>query len=329
VLTGLFFQRRSFCRYLCPIGGLIGLYSMVAPVALRVKDRPTCLGHRGKPCVAGGPDNAACPMFELPWTMDRNTQCNLCFECLKGCGRDNLALRLRPPGADLWGTQARSLDEVALAMVLAGVSLFLTAEMIAPWDGWLAAVAGALPWPALGIAEAATVRAATRSLVFFGVALGVAPLLLLAAAGVGRAGLRRLPGAAGTWDLARAFGYMFVPIGLGMHLAHNLAHLLNEGAGIVPVVQRTVAKYTGLPVGLPRWELGPLVAPAVLAWLQMALLLGAYALAVVVGLRLAERYLPAGPGRRWGLVPMIVLALLLTGLNAFVLSQPMAPRHFH
>lgn len=37
------------------------------------------------------------------------------------------------------------------------------------------------------------------------------------------------------------FGYMFVPIGLAMHLAHNLSHLLMEGGGIVPAVQRAVA----------------------------------------------------------------------------------------
>jgi len=37
---------------------------------------------------------------------------------------------------------------------------------------------------------------------------------------------------------------MFIPVGLAVHLAHNLAHLLLEGGGIVPVVQRTAAIFT-------------------------------------------------------------------------------------
>ncbi|MGB8647405.1 MAG: 4Fe-4S binding protein, partial [Anaerolineae bacterium] len=36
--TSLLFERRTFCRYLCPVGGFIGLYSQLAPVEIRVKD---------------------------------------------------------------------------------------------------------------------------------------------------------------------------------------------------------------------------------------------------------------------------------------------------
>src|SRR5512143_3308897 len=39
---GLVFERRSFCRYLCPVGGFIGLYSRAAPLELRVKDKGLC-----------------------------------------------------------------------------------------------------------------------------------------------------------------------------------------------------------------------------------------------------------------------------------------------
>ncbi len=39
IATSLVFERRAFCRYLCPVGGFIGLYSQIAPIELRVKDR--------------------------------------------------------------------------------------------------------------------------------------------------------------------------------------------------------------------------------------------------------------------------------------------------
>ena len=46
--TSLVFERRTFCRYLCPVGGFIGLYSQVAPIELRVKDTSICSSHTEK-----------------------------------------------------------------------------------------------------------------------------------------------------------------------------------------------------------------------------------------------------------------------------------------
>jgi polyferredoxin len=40
--TSLVFERRAFCRYLCAVGGFIGLYAQVAPIELRVKDTTLC-----------------------------------------------------------------------------------------------------------------------------------------------------------------------------------------------------------------------------------------------------------------------------------------------
>ena len=34
--TSLIYERRAFCRYLCPVGGFIGLYSQLAPTEVRV-----------------------------------------------------------------------------------------------------------------------------------------------------------------------------------------------------------------------------------------------------------------------------------------------------
>ncbi|HLB12158.1 MAG TPA: 4Fe-4S binding protein, partial [Dehalococcoidia bacterium] len=41
VVLSLIYKRRAFCRYVCPVGGFIGLYSMVAPVEVRVKNPET------------------------------------------------------------------------------------------------------------------------------------------------------------------------------------------------------------------------------------------------------------------------------------------------
>ena len=44
---------------------------------------------------------------------------------------------------------------------------------------------------------------------------------------------------------------MFIPVGLSMHLAHNLNHLFKEGPMIVPAIQRTLNEYAAMNMGDP------------------------------------------------------------------------------
>ncbi len=108
VATSLIFERRTFCRYLCPVGGFIGLYSQMAPIELRVKDRQVCADHTEKTCYTGSDDGYGCPWLVFPGSLTANTYCGLCTECLKTCTRDNIALFVRPPAADLLRAQPTS-----------------------------------------------------------------------------------------------------------------------------------------------------------------------------------------------------------------------------
>jgi hypothetical protein len=329
VLTGLFFQRRTFCRYLCPITGLIGIYSLVAPVELRAKRCETCHSHKEKECFGGGPANVGCPMFERVWEMDSNAYCNLCFECVKGCPQDNLVLRLRAFGADLWAASRRHLDEAYLAVVLVGASLFLTGEMVQPWHDTLDAIIGRLPLQALGITGHKTVEALVNSTMFLVVALVLIPLVVLAAAAVAQ---RLLAWAGKAHDLSEiftVFGYMFVPIGLSMHLAHNLHHLIDEGPGIVPVIQRTIHRFTTFSLGVPSWNLPPLLSHEVVYWMQMLLFMGFYGVSLYAGARLARRHFSNAATTFRAAAPMVLVSLFIMLLNVYVLSQPMSARHSH
>jgi hypothetical protein len=49
----LVYKGRSFCRYVCPIGGLIGLYSMFSPIELRNRCQEVCRNHKEKECIKG------------------------------------------------------------------------------------------------------------------------------------------------------------------------------------------------------------------------------------------------------------------------------------
>jgi hypothetical protein len=325
VAVGLFYERRSFCRYLCPIGGLIGIYSMTAPVELRARDSSVCAADRDKSCYRGSETARGCPMFEFPATMDRNNYCNLCAECVKGCSPDNLVLRLRAFGKDLWASGRRFLDESYLAVALVGLTILVTAQMLTAWSGWISALARWLPTGVRASLKPVTYLSLVESAILLVGTLVVAPLLILGGAwladrlaGGERLGLRRA---------FVLFGYMFIPVGLAMHLAHNMAHLLLEGGGIVPVVQRAVALYTPFSLGEPDWQVLPLAPEPVVTFIQMAFLAGFFALSLAAGHRLTLRAYADPRTASRALVPMAALSFVFTVAGIVLLNQPMGMRH--
>lgn len=325
VATGLVYERRSFCRFLCPIGGLIGIYSMAAPLELRAKDVATCRGHADKECYRGRATSPGCPMFEFPQAMDRNNYCTFCAACVTSCSQDNLVLRVRSFGKDLWATSRRALDEAYLAVALVGLTLLVTAQMLSGWSAWISALAGWLPALVRTNLKPVTYLSLVESGIFLGGTLVVAPLLVLAAAAVAD----RCAGehALGVRRTFVTFGYMFIPIGLAMHLAHNLSHLLLEGGGIVPVVQRAVATYSWISLGEPDWHVAPLAPEPVVGLLQAVAVVGFFALTLTTGHRLAARVYADRRAASRAVVPFVILAVVFTVVGIALLQQPMGMRH--
>jgi polyferredoxin len=325
VAVGLFYERRSFCRHLCPIGGLIGIYSMTAPLELRAKSSGVCAGDPDKSCYRGGPESHGCPMFEFPASMDRNNYCNLCGECVTACVQDNLILRFRALGKDLWASGRRVLDEAYLAVALVGITLLVTAQMLTAWSGWTWALSGALPQWVRASFKPVTYLGLVESAILLGGSLVIVPILVLAAAAVGD----RLAGESGL-GVRRTFvlfSYMFIPVGLAVHLAHNLSHLLLEGGGIVPVVQRVVSVYTPWSLGEPDWQRAPLAPEAVIAVLQVAIIVGFFVLSLIAGHRLSAGAYSDPRAASRALLPMAVLSCLFTVAAIVLLNQPMGMRH--
>jgi hypothetical protein len=120
---------------------------------------------------------------------------------------------------------------------------------------------------------------------------------------------------------------MFVPVGLAMHLAHNLSHLLLEGGGIVPAVQRAVGVFTPLSLGEPRWPAAALAPEPVVGLLQMAVLVSFFALSLIAGHRLALRGFADPVLSNRALWPMVLLSLVFTVAGIVLLNQPMGMRH--
>jgi hypothetical protein len=128
----MIFERRAFCRYLCPVGGFIGIYAQTAPFELRIKDKQVCASCVGKPCYNGSSAGYGCPWDVFPGGLTKNTYCGLCMECIRTCPHDNIALNLRPFSADLAKPSSR-LDEAFKTFIMLGSAMIYACVLLGPW----------------------------------------------------------------------------------------------------------------------------------------------------------------------------------------------------
>jgi 4Fe-4S binding domain len=219
----MFFERRSFCRYVCPVGGFIGLYSLVAPVELRVRDPLVCQDHRTKDCYLGNEAGYGCPWLEQPWTMDRNAYCGLCGECLRTCTKDNVAVNIRLPGPDLLVAHGWRLDEAYKAFIMLACAAIYPVVFLGPW-GWLKAWANLATPQGFGLY--ATGFLAVNLLVLPGIHLGTAILMRWVA------NLRNVP----VRRLFIALAYALVPLGLAAWMAFTVSLVFANLSYALPVL---------------------------------------------------------------------------------------------
>lgn len=210
--ASLLFERRVFCRYICPVGGFIGLYSQVAPLEVRVKDFSICATHTEKTCYRGNDQGYGCPWLVFPAALDKNTYCGLCTECLKTCPHDNMGVFVRAPAKDLETTKGRRLDEAYKAFIMLTCALAYSIVLIGPWS--------ALKESAYAIATPAWFAYA---LVFLAANLVIVPGVFLLCAWL----TRKI--SFEKFSLRRTFveyAYVLVPLGLAAWIAFSLSFVL-------------------------------------------------------------------------------------------------------
>lgn len=103
VLGSLSFEKRFWCRFLCPVGGMNGLFAKLSILELRAQVG-TCSGSCSTyACFKGGPADgeglatAGCPLGTHPAHLADNRNCVLCLTCAQACPHRSVQLSLRPP----------------------------------------------------------------------------------------------------------------------------------------------------------------------------------------------------------------------------------------
>ncbi len=129
-VMALIWQGRTFCLYVCPVSGFLGLYAMTSMVELRSKDPTVCLKCKTKGCRAGSESGWACPWLVYMGKLDRNNFCGLCMECVKSCPNDNISLNFRPFCSD---TALKGYDEAWKAFIMLVLAMAYSVVLLGPW----------------------------------------------------------------------------------------------------------------------------------------------------------------------------------------------------
>jgi ferredoxin len=216
IFCGIFFERRTWCRYLCFLGGVSGNYSRAGAMELRATPE-ICANCKTASCYKGNEKAPGCPMFEFPRTMDTNARCNLCGYCVKSCPNASVTIKTRIPTKELWLIRKPVFEESFLAVVIMGIVFVQNITMLSVWQPILTALESVT----------GTSNYYVNFTVTFLIAVGLPVLCLFAASFCSRLGSPESV----TQNFAR-FGYALIPLDLAGHLAHNLFHLLAEGKAI-------------------------------------------------------------------------------------------------
>jgi ferredoxin len=302
IVSGAFYERRTFCRYVCFLGGLAGNYARNGMLSLRGTP-DICATCTVASCYKGTDKTAPCPLFEFPKTMTSSANCVLCAECIKGCPNDSIQLTLRPPTTELWFIRKPKMEEAFLSAVIMGIVFVQNVTMLEVWGGmlkWLEQVTG-------------TTNYAVTFSITFAISI-IIPVFLLGFT---------------SWIASKfnkstlienftRFGYAIIALDMAGHIAHNLFHLLAEGKSIF---------YTA--IALFGQEVHG-ASPAILGMetiqsLQFVLL----GLGFIGSLYTAYRIAKSNhtDGQVWGtFLPYAALMVVLTVMNVLLFTLPMAMR---
>lgn len=319
----LLFEKRSFCRYMCPINGFIGLQGLFAGFELRSKSSEVCKQCRGKWCRTGREDvggGYGCPMFLYPGGNDTNKYCILCTECLKSCPNNTMRLGIRPPLKDLWAGKSFKFDESFNAMALLGVSSIAPLWLIKltkPLQGWFIEIFGMEQRMADIFSKTVLYLTGLATAILFVMAI---MWIVSKSTGLGK----------GAKHYVNIYTGALLPITLMKLIADISDHIVRNGSSVIYVVYNFIADF---PRGSPDATGQPVFAPLALNSVEIIFAMQAVFLTigffsslfvihkVVLNWEPQKKFSNFEEAKKAGLI-MLVLSFAFTMLNIWALSGP-------
>ncbi|WP_443660992.1 4Fe-4S binding protein [Clostridium sp.] len=302
IFSGALFERRTWCRYLCFLGGLSGNYSRAGMMELRATPE-VCKNCKTASCYKGTPEVPGCPMFEFPRTMESSAECNLCGNCVKNCPNDSIRISPRTPTKELWDIKKPRVEVAFLAIVIMGIVFVQNITMLNIWENILHGLENIL----------GTTNYIITFTVTFLIAMAI-PVALLILTGL----IAKKFNKATIMENFARFGYSLIPLDLAGHIAHNLFHLLAEGKSVV----YTIMEFFGVSSHGASTAIFP--SPTIQMFQYIIIVIG-----TIGSIYTAYRIAKSSQAKTTILgtsVTYTILMVLLAAANIFLFSIPMAMR---
>lgn len=144
ILVGIIYKKNTFCRYICPVGYLLGLYSRLSFLGWRVKNKDVCDSCKDKSCISKNYHyhliNKSCGNDLYPADITDNSACIICAGCLKTCRKYQSEPNNQRPNPqfirigfanDLFRLKTLKPPEMIFIFVVSG---FVISEILSEWS---------------------------------------------------------------------------------------------------------------------------------------------------------------------------------------------------
>jgi hypothetical protein len=130
-------------------------------------------------------------------------------------------------------------------------------------------------------------------------------------------------------DIITPFAFLFIPLGVGIHFAHNIQHLLTESPIAIPATLRFLQNLGIGTLLSVNWNPAPLLGPQPIFFIQMNILLGGFGFTLYVLYRLL-RHFQKPLYHIYKMIFAISLYAIVVVISAiYMLGLPMSGRHVH
>jgi len=309
------FERKAFCRYMCPVGRTIGAYSDLAAVKLGPINDDVCVKCTSLECFHGTQDVEPCPTHLVMGYLKTNTYCTSCGACGVSCPHQNVNWRWQLNRVTDIAEQRINYSEASFILILVALTSFHGVTMLPVWESMMQKLAVMLNDKGQLLISFSIGMAAFIGILVFLYFITVKLTYWLSE--------RKIP----QEKLFSLIALPLLPLAFTYHIAHNLTHLVRESIGLGQVFLNPFG-HDALPFSMAELHyrhMHPLLPDMVTFGLQSGLLILGFWWAIRLLLprvqmsntRLAYRYVA---------IPATVFILLVCLFNLWLLMQPMVMR---